>query len=105
MRDLTVGLLHKVLGGRLRMATLPPRDGEATLVEHVVTDSRRAEAGDVFWALAGEKRDGADFAEDAFNRGASGAVVGGRYVQPRPGCWCLQVDDGQRALSQLAAWN
>lgn len=105
MRDLTVELLHKVLGGRLRMATLPPRDGEATLVRQVVTDSRRVEPGDVFWALPGQNGDGALFVEDAFDRGASGAVVSGRYVQPRPGCWCLEVEDAQQSLNQLAVWN
>lgn len=104
MRDLSVNKLHQVVGGRLRLATLAPRDGEATAVRRVVTDSRQVAKGDVFWALSGTRFDGASFVEEAFSRGASGAVSG-RYLQPWPGCWGLQVDDPQRALESLAAWT
>jgi UDP-N-acetylmuramoyl-tripeptide--D-alanyl-D-alanine ligase len=104
MRDLTLSRLHEIAGGRLRLATLPPRHGEATLVREIVTDSREVRKGNAFWGLAGTRFDGAAFADEAFSRGAAGAVVG-RYVQPPPGCWSLQVDDAQRALHTLARWN
>ena len=104
MRDLTVQLLHEVVGGRLRMATLAPRDGELALIERIATDSRHVTAGDVFWGLAGPRFDGAVFADEAYANGAAGVVVN-RYVQPWPGCWSLEVDNGQEALVRLARWN
>ncbi len=105
MRDLTVRKLHEIVGGRLRLATLEPRHGEAALVRHVVTDSRQVQRGDVFWGLHGTRFDGGSFAEEAYARGAIGAVVGRRYVQPWPGCWSLEVTNSQDALNQLARWN
>jgi UDP-N-acetylmuramoyl-tripeptide--D-alanyl-D-alanine ligase len=104
MRDLTVKQLHEIVGGRLRLASLPPRHGEATLVRRIVTDSRELTKGDTFWGLAGTRFNGAAFAEEAFSRGAAGAVVG-KYVQPWPGCYSLQVDDAGQALHELARWN
>jgi UDP-N-acetylmuramoyl-tripeptide--D-alanyl-D-alanine ligase len=104
MRDLTVSKLHEITGGRLRLATLAPRHGEGALVRQIVTDSRQVRKGSVFWGLAGTRFDGAAFAEEAFSRGASGVVVG-RYVQPWPGCWSLEVDHPQHMLEQLAQWN
>ncbi len=71
MRDLTVTKLHEIIGGRLRLATLPPRHGEAALVRQIVTDSRQVRKGNVFWGLAGTRFDGAAFAEEAFARGAA----------------------------------
>jgi UDP-N-acetylmuramoyl-tripeptide--D-alanyl-D-alanine ligase len=105
MRDLTVGKLHEIVGGRLRQATLTPRHGELAAVGPIVTDSRQVQRGDVFWGLTGTHFDGACFASEAFSRGAIGAVVAKRYVQPWPGCWSLEVEDAQRSLHQLAAWN
>lgn len=105
MRDLTVKTLHQIIGGRLRLATLPPRNGESARVRHVVTDSRQVQRGDVFWALGGTRFDGAQFAHEAYARGAVGVVVGKRYVQPSPGCWSLEVDDSLKALHALAGWN
>jgi UDP-N-acetylmuramoyl-tripeptide--D-alanyl-D-alanine ligase len=105
MRDLTVKKLHEIVGGRLRLATLPPRNGEAARVRRIVTDSRQLQRGDVFWGLEGTRFDGASFALSAYERGATGAVVGRRYVQPAPGCWSLEVTDALCALQQLAGWN
>ncbi len=105
MYDLKVKQLHEIVGGRLRLATLPPRHGELARVGNVVNDSRQVRRGDVFWGLPGTRFHGSQFASDAYARGAEGAVVGQRYVQPWPGCWSLEVDDGQRALEELARWN
>jgi UDP-N-acetylmuramoyl-tripeptide--D-alanyl-D-alanine ligase len=104
MRDVTVRDVHAVVGGRLRLASLEPRHGEAAPLGRIVIDSRQVRPGDVFWGLAGTRADGADFAADAYARGASGAVVA-RYVQPAPGCWSLEVGDALQALEHLAAWN
>jgi UDP-N-acetylmuramoyl-tripeptide--D-alanyl-D-alanine ligase len=105
MHDVTLKQLHQITGGRLRLASLAPRHGELARVRHVVTDSRQVRRGDVFWGLAGSKLDGSYFAAEAYARGAEGVVVGGKYVQPSPGCWSLEVDNSQQALEQLAAWN
>ncbi len=105
MRELTIKDLHEIVGGRLRLATLTPPQGELARVGRAVTDSRQVHAGDVFWGLAGTRFDGAEFAAEAYDRGASGVVVGRKYVQPWPGCWSLEVDDAVEALHKLAAWN
>ncbi len=105
MHDLTVKQLHEIVGGRLRLATLPPRHGELARVRGVVTDSRQVRRGDVFWGLPGTHFDGSHFASDAYARGAEGAVVGRKYVQPWPGCWSLEVADAPKALEGLARWN
>lgn len=105
MRDLTVKKLHEIVGGRLRLATLPPRHGEVARVRRIVTDSRQLQRGDIFWGLEGTRFDGGSFALAAYERGATGAVVGKRYVQPAPGCWSLEVDDALAALQKLAVWN
>ena len=104
MRDLSLTKLHQIVGGRLRIATLAPRHGEAAMVRKIVTDSRQVQPGNVFWGLSGSRLDGAAFAEEAYARGASGAVVG-KYVQPWPGCWSLQVEEPLAALGRLAHWN
>jgi UDP-N-acetylmuramoyl-tripeptide--D-alanyl-D-alanine ligase len=105
MRDLTVKKLHEIVGGRLRLATKPPRHGESAPLRHVVTDSRHVQRTDVFWGLPGTRCDGASFAEEAYTRGASGVVASGRYIQPWPGCWSLEVGGSLEALGQLARWN
>jgi UDP-N-acetylmuramoyl-tripeptide--D-alanyl-D-alanine ligase len=87
------------------MATLPPRDGERSLVPRVVTDSRHVQPGDVFWGLSGNRFDGGAFASEAYRLGAHGVVVANRYVQPAPGCWSLEVENGLKALERLAGWN
>src|SRR6185295_11682028 len=97
MRDLTVTRLYEILGGRLRFATRMPLAGEQTPVGHVVTDSRQIRTDDVFWALPGSRVDGAEFVEEAYRRGASGVIVSGRYVQPWPGCWSLEVPNAPQA--------
>ena len=105
MHDLTVQQLHEIVGGRLRLASLPPRHGELARVRDVVTDSRQIRNGEVFWGLPGTRFDGSHFAGEAYARGAEGVVVGQKYVQPSPGCWSLEVADAQTALEELAAWN
>jgi UDP-N-acetylmuramoyl-tripeptide--D-alanyl-D-alanine ligase len=105
MRDLNLYKLHEIVGGKLRLATLEPAHGERSPVDRVVTDSRQVQKGDVFWALPGTRFDGASFAAEAYARGAVGVIVGGKYVQPWPGCWSLEVKESQKALEALARWN
>ncbi len=97
----TLQNLHDAIGGRLKAATGAPGGSKATPLGPVVTDSRRIARGDVFWALAGPNFNGADFTEEAFARGASGAVVG-RQVEAPSDRWLLTVGDTQRALATWA---
>jgi len=76
-------------------------DGDPSLaVDRVVADSRAAEAGALFVALAGERVDGHAFIDDAANRGARAAVVRPETRAPIP---TVVVDDPGTALLALAA--
>ena len=96
--------LRQALGGQLKATASPGGEPSATPLGPVVIDSREAQPGCVFWAIPGKHHDGADFAEEAFARGAAGAVVG-RPVPAPADRWVLQVDDPQDALRQWAAWQ
>src|SRR5262245_16633381 len=103
--NLSVADLQLIVGGHLRMGAMPPRDGDATAIGGIVSDSRHVKDGDVFWGLQGKLLDGSHFAEDAFARGAAGVVTSGRWAAPWAGRWSLEVDDSLAALWRLAAWN
>ncbi len=67
-------------------------------------DSRAIQPGQLFVALPGERTDGHRFLEDAFRRGAGGAIVrnlptGGREHLTN----CIQVPHPLEALQELAA--
>jgi UDP-N-acetylmuramoyl-tripeptide--D-alanyl-D-alanine ligase len=79
--------------------------GDRVLTGRVVIDSREVEPGDIFWALPGEQRDGADFIADAFTRGASGVVTSRTPIEPPEGCWAVFVRDPKQALQHVAAWQ
>ncbi len=64
-------------------------------------DSRNLRAGDLFFALRGEKVDGHAFLRDAADRGAAGAVVE-KGCPPLTGLPLLEVDDPLQALHKLA---
>lgn len=91
--------LHRTLGGTLRT----PRniDPEHTLLGPIAADSRQVEPGGIYWAVPGRYHDGAEFAYEAFRRGAAGAVVH-RPVDTPPACWTLEVADPMAALYQWA---
>ena len=77
-------------------------DGQATAQGYSI-DSRTVQAGEVFFAVKGERLDGHDFVEQALNRGAIAAVVrkdqSARYAKP---AGLLAVDDTLVALQTLA---
>ncbi|HET6882458.1 MAG TPA: UDP-N-acetylmuramoyl-tripeptide--D-alanyl-D-alanine ligase [Pirellulales bacterium] len=100
---LTLHDLERLTGGRwLSVALLPQQQSDAPL-GRVVIDSRDVTPGDVFWALPGKRVNGCDFAEQAFERGASGVVSESMAVSPPVGRWALAVDDALRAMWQMAA--
>lgn len=69
-------------------------------VGKIITDSRTAEAGDVFVALVGENHDAHDFVAQVLAKGAY-AIVSREDCAALAGC--LKVDDTLRALQTLAA--
>lgn len=76
----------------------------AARFQRVNTDSREAQAGDLFIALTGERFDGHDFVNEVASRQVA-AVMVERHRRPAtlPGCAVLQVANTRRALGQLAA--
>ena len=80
------------------------RGAGETPVKNVCTDSRSAQAGDVFFAIPGERFDGHDFLNEVAARGAAAVVVAQKKVPaPLPTCAVLVVDDVRAALGRLAA--
>ena len=96
----TLGELCNAIDGRLLLGE-SLGDASGMPLGAVVSDSRRVEPGDVFWAIRGPNRDGADFLTDAFRRGATGAVVACDVALP-PYHWAIRVDDTYRALVDWA---
>jgi UDP-N-acetylmuramoyl-tripeptide--D-alanyl-D-alanine ligase len=73
-------------------------------VHRVCTDSRQVKAGDLFFALRGERLDGHEFLREAAGRGAGGVVVErGRLPAKRGNCAIIAVADTRKALGLLAA--
>jgi UDP-N-acetylmuramoyl-tripeptide--D-alanyl-D-alanine ligase len=62
-----IGVLHPLRGG----GQVSPRDP----IGHVTVDSREVTPGSVFVALPGERVDGAEFVEEAIQKGAQAAIV------------------------------
>ena len=71
----------------------------------VSTDSRTLRPGELFVPLIGERFDGHDYLEEAFRKGAAGAVVS-RAERLPAACssgWIFPVADTLRALGCLGA--
>jgi UDP-N-acetylmuramoyl-tripeptide--D-alanyl-D-alanine ligase len=72
-------------------------------VRRVCTDSRQAQAGDLFFAIKGERFDGHDFVNEVASRGAAAIVMESKRVpQPFPDVALLVVEDTRVALGRLA---
>jgi UDP-N-acetylmuramoyl-tripeptide--D-alanyl-D-alanine ligase len=100
-----------------------PEAAEKQVISKAVIDSREAVPGSLFVALSGEYQDGHSFIADAFAHGAIVALaeerareqplssVGASFLDTRtftlpvpPPPVCLIVEDGLRALQQVAAY-
>ena len=77
-----------------------PAPAHNAAIGRVLIDSRQAQAGDLFVALAGENRDGQDFVADVLSRGAY-ALVSRDDCAALSGCFA--VADTLAALQTLAA--
>ena len=74
-----------------------------TFVRRVCTDSRQARAGDLFFALRGERFDGHDFLAEVAAKKAAALVVDHARMPPGElGCAVLPAPDAKQALGQLA---
>ena len=101
---LSIAELQEIVGGRLRLGAMPPRDGECTGVGKIVTDSRRVDAGDVFWGVKGASSTVRSLPRRRVarrERAGNERAVGG----PWAGGWTLEVEDSLAALWRLAAWR
>lgn len=96
MKPITVEILAKVLG-----ADVISGGTAGASVGGVSIDSRTTQAGDCFFAVKGENFDGHDYAEQAFAKGATCAVV---EREVGPGGNILKVADTVKALGALAKW-
>ena len=75
-----------------------------TAVTRVCTDSRQLQAGDLFFAIKGERFDGHNFIREAGEKGAAGVVVAHERVSGKlPSCAVTAVDDPRAALGKFAA--
>jgi UDP-N-acetylmuramoyl-tripeptide--D-alanyl-D-alanine ligase len=80
------------------------RGSPETLVENICTDSRQAKAGDLFFAIRGEKFDGHEFINEVAAKGVAAIVIEQKKVPPQlPDCAVLIVDDVRIALGKIAA--
>src|ERR1035441_6637082 len=72
-----------------------------TRVNRVCTDSRQAQAGDVFFALTGGRFDGHDFLRQVAEKGADAVVVERKRVPTGwSGCAMIAVENTRKALGQ-----
>jgi len=74
-----------------------------TQVNRVCTDSRLAQAGDLFFALTGDKFDGHDFLAEVVGKGVAAVVVARSKVPAGLSCAVIAVDEPRLALGRLAA--
>ncbi len=73
-------------------------------VARVSTDSRQARAGDLFFALSGERFDGHSFLEEVVQAGVAAVVAElGKLPAGFQGCPVIAVDNTRRALGRLGA--
>jgi UDP-N-acetylmuramoyl-tripeptide--D-alanyl-D-alanine ligase len=77
--------------------------GELPVFRSVSIDSRTLHAGDLFWALEGERLDGHDFAAAALARGASACVVSEGRAAGIGGPLVI-VRNSNEALAEFARW-
>jgi UDP-N-acetylmuramoyl-tripeptide--D-alanyl-D-alanine ligase len=74
------------------------------LAKNVCTDSRKAQPGDLFFAIKGEHFDGHDFLSDVADKKVAAVVIERKQVPGKlADCAVLAVSDVRAALGKLAA--
>ena len=80
------------------------RGAAETIVKNVCTDSRKAQAGDLFFAIKGQHFDGHDFLSEVAAKGVAAVVIGQKKIPAKlPKCAVLVVKDVRAALRKFAA--
>jgi UDP-N-acetylmuramoyl-tripeptide--D-alanyl-D-alanine ligase len=80
------------------------RGSEEALVKNVCTDSRKAQAGDLFFAIKGEHFDGHDFLDEVASKKVAAVVIARKKVPAKlPDCAVLAVADVRAVLGKFAA--
>jgi UDP-N-acetylmuramoyl-tripeptide--D-alanyl-D-alanine ligase len=95
MARLRLDEIARIAGGRIRQGS------PALSFEVYGIDSRLAAAGELFFAIVGE-RDGHDFVTAAAGQGAAGAVVSRPVAVPDPHFGLVEVGDTVAALHAVA---
>jgi UDP-N-acetylmuramoyl-tripeptide--D-alanyl-D-alanine ligase len=73
-------------------------------IKRITTDSRAAQPGDLFVALAGERHDGHAFLPDVIQKGVDAVMVETNKIPANlPKCAVIAVDNTRKALGQVAA--
>jgi UDP-N-acetylmuramoyl-tripeptide--D-alanyl-D-alanine ligase len=93
LKTVSLAAVTEALGGRLKGAHTN------ALVTGASVDSRKVRGGELFFALQG-RTDGADFAPEAYLRGAVAAVASRPLLMPT-----VVVEDPLVALQELARWS
>ena len=97
METRTLQFIANACGGKLLHGR---RTATAT---NVCTDSRRAQPGEVFFAIKGDKFDGHDFLSEVAAKGVAAVVVSSRHApQNLPSCSVISVECPRAALGLLA---
>lgn len=97
MKKLTMKQIEAGTGGRLICG-----DGEQ-IVGKICTDSRKAEPGDLFFALIGDNHDAHKYLPQVTESGCSCAVISNEAMCPE-GMTAVLVEDTTKALQELASW-
>lgn len=93
----SIHYLAAACGGRL------VQSGAGGMVSRVCTDSRKAQPGDLFFALSGDHFDGHAFVEEVAAKRVAGVVIqAGRGSELPASCGVIEVEDVRRALGALA---
>jgi UDP-N-acetylmuramoyl-tripeptide--D-alanyl-D-alanine ligase len=79
-----------------------PEGAGDVLARGVSIDTRTLRPGDIFFALPGERHDGASFVGEAFARGAVAAVAAESAPSAGPGRLIFRVKDARAALGAFA---
>lgn len=98
MATFSIDDIRDALGASL----LGESPGLAESFSAVVNDSRVAEPGQLFVALATDARDGHDFIPDAVSRGIAGVLTQRQDILLPEGVWAFLVADTAFALGELA---
>lgn len=94
MRSMTLAHIAQILNCQESFPSI--------VIQGYCTDSRLLKAGDLFFALKGERFDGHDYLGDVQKKGALAAVVSREYRGDAEGLCLLAVEDPLHALQEIA---